>query len=124
MRKSFMKMNDSNDLLGIILKVQNSNGDFLFTEILELVGESRSLDVLKYIKTLSEEGYVKISGTNDGHCYPHARKAYISNTRKIWNKIFPILLSLFAYLIGLINDDVKELFHVFITILINKICGA
>lgn len=123
-QKSYKKMNDANDLLGIILNVQNSNGDFLFTDIFEIVGESRTLDVAKYVEELSKEGYIKQCGINDGHCYPHSRKAYMSTAQKIWCKVSPALLCFSGYIIGLVNDDIKELFHASVSIVMKKVFGA
>lgn len=118
------EINDSNDLLGYILNIQDNNGDFAANSIINFMGIQRKDDTEKYFSDLMNEGYIKRNGTDEFHVYPHAKKAYISPLKKMWLKIRPALMCFLGYIIGLISDDIKELFHALISIIIDWIKGA
>lgn len=115
------KINDSNDMLGYILFIKDKNGDFKIDKVIEKIGTERNADFNKYINELIESKCICIQGTNEGHLFPEAKKMYISNLKKIWLKIQSPLYIFGGYVVGIINDDIKAIFHELANLIIELI---
>lgn len=102
-------INDSNDLLGYILVIQDKNGDFVFDKIIKKMGKHKRQELEKYTKELADKKYIVLTGTNEGHVYADSKIYYISQFDKIWAKIKTPLTSFFMYMIGLATDDIKKI---------------
>lgn len=102
---------DSNDLLGYILFIKDSKNEFSYSEIIDKMGENRSLDMNKYLDELCGKGYINRNNYENGYVYSNSEYFYISPKRKIWLKIRSPLMAFLGYIVGLISDDIKLIFH-------------
>ncbi len=98
-------INDENDLLGLIIQKKNDKNICLANDLITIIGKDRRLDLQKYVEKLQSEGYILQVGTNELYVYSEAKKGYVSKTRKIMEKIRPIVTHVLAMCFGLLLDE-------------------
>lgn len=122
-KHNIKEINDSNDMLGYILDIQDENGNFNVNTIIDFMGVVRKDDTEKYLADLIDDGYIIRNDFVYFHVYPHSRKAYVTKTQKVWIKISPSLFAFSGWLLGIATDDIKEFIHAVFSLITKKICG-
>ena len=81
---------NENDFLKILLENCNQNGDCNMYKILN-ENDISSFEAYRYISSLENKGYVKVTDLNTVHIFPEAKEFYNSPFKKIRRKLFSLI---------------------------------
>ena len=109
-RKKIKKINDSNELLGYLIKHADEDGDFNIEALIKEYGSSRLLDINEMLNELQEKRYILICNRTVIHVYPLGYQEYISPLKYFFLKMktpaFSILNTIISSLIGAIVGSI------------------
>lgn len=103
------EIRNSNDLLGFLIRIKDSNNNCDLGIVLNAMGTDKSLDLLNLLNELSACGYIKQVNTCTVHIYEKGIISYVSPRRKIWNNIKMPLSYVLTYIMGILSSVIAQL---------------
>lgn len=105
------EINDSNDLLGYMLQIQNGNHVCKTDRIYEKMGLNKDKDIKFFLAELEHENYIEIQSSDSIFITPIGRKGFKTTRKKAWDAVKPCLKTIITYIAGVISAVVAQNFE-------------